>query len=86
MKPLPLFGAVPPYSRPSSRSTSARPLGGRSAGIARYVGEIVAMVVADTPERAEDAVELIRSVGLPPVVDMTPRREAGAPLIHRMGQ
>src|SRR4029077_8984914 len=50
----------------------------------RHVGEIVAMVVADSPERAEDAVDLIQVewAPLPPVVDMTRAAEPGAPLLH----
>src|SRR2546426_8801554 len=50
----------------------------------RYVGEIVAMVVADSAERAEDAVDLIEVEWdlLAPVVDMTRAAEPGATLIH----
>jgi carbon-monoxide dehydrogenase large subunit len=85
MKPLPLFGAAPP---------------GLAAGVkfnlrqaqqfalcrdrARYVGEIVAMVVADTRAHAEDAVERIEVDWelLPVCVDMVTAAGPGAPLVH----
>src|SRR3989454_196891 len=53
-------------------------------GAARYVGEIVAMVVAESRARAEDAVGLIEVEWepLPPVADMVEAGEAGSPLIH----
>jgi CO/xanthine dehydrogenase Mo-binding subunit len=50
----------------------------------RYVGEGVAVVVADSRYLAEDALELIE-VGyepLPPVVDPERALDAGAPLVH----
>src|SRR3989454_3624292 len=85
MKPLPLFGAVPPglaavvkfEVRQAAQWALCRER-------ARHVGEIVAMVVADSPERAEDAVELIEVdwEPLPPVVDMLHAADAGSPLVH----
>src|SRR5215475_13164166 len=85
MKPLPLFGAVPPgLAAVVKFDIRQAPQWALCRDRARYVGEIVAMVVADSPERAEDAVELIQVEWdlLPPVVDMTRAAEPGAPLIH----
>src|SRR5882724_3542930 len=85
MKPLPLFGAVPPglaaVVKFDIRQAPQWPL---CRDRARHVGEIVAMVVADSPERAEDAVDLLEVEWdlLPPVVDMMRAAEPGAPLIH----
>src|SRR5919198_1230085 len=60
MKPLPLFGAPPPGLAAAVsfevRQAQQFPL---CRDRARYVGEIVAMVVADTRARAEDAAERI---------------------------
>ncbi|HTO14035.1 MAG TPA: xanthine dehydrogenase family protein molybdopterin-binding subunit [Candidatus Binatia bacterium] len=85
LKPLPQFGAAPP---------------GLAAGVkfdlhqasqyalvrdrARHVGETVAMVVADDPARAEDAVARIAAEWepLPAAVDMVAAAEPGAPLVH----
>ncbi|MGH7278367.1 MAG: molybdopterin cofactor-binding domain-containing protein, partial [Candidatus Rokuibacteriota bacterium] len=85
MKPLPLFGAVPPglgaAIRFEIRQATQHAL---CRDRARHVGEIVAMVVADSRYRAEDAVEGIEVdwEPLPPVVDMIAASEAGAPLVH----
>ncbi len=86
MKPLPLFGAVPPgLAAVVKFDIRQAPQWALCRDRARHVGEIVAMVVADSPERAEDAVELIEVEWelLPPVVDMTraarARRAAPAP-------
>src|SRR6266849_2388158 len=85
MKPLPLFGAVPPglasaiafAIRQASQFALCRDR-------ARYVGEIVAMVVADSRARAEDAAEMIEVdwEPLPVVTDMRAAAEPGAPLVH----
>src|SRR5262247_669754 len=85
MKPLPLFGAAPPglaaavkfEIRQAAQYALARDR-------VRYVGEIVAMVVASDRGRAEDAVEAIEVewAPLPPVVDMLTAGESGAPLVH----
>lgn len=85
MKPLPLFGAVPPGLAAAIRFDIRQ-----AAQYAlcpervRYVGEIVAMVVAEDRYRAEDAVEAIEVEWepLPVVVDMQAAAEAGSPLIH----
>jgi aerobic carbon-monoxide dehydrogenase large subunit len=85
MKPLPLFGAVPPgLGAVVKFDVRQAPQWALCRDRARHVGEIVAMVVADTPERAQDAVELIQVEWdlLPPVVDMRRAAEPGAPLIH----
>src|SRR5712691_5647978 len=85
MKPLPLFGAVPPGLaaavtfdvRQAAQFALCRDR-------ARHVGEIVAMVVAESRARAEDAVALIEVEWDPllPVVDMVRAAEAGGPLVH----
>src|SRR2546426_7076857 len=85
MKPLPLFGAPPPGLAAAVkfeiRQAQQFPLCRERA---RYVGEIVAMVVADTRARAEDAVERIEVdwEPLPVCVDLVSAAEAGAPLVH----
>src|SRR2546428_454315 len=85
MKPLPLFGAPPPglAARVSftMRQTTQY---GLCKDVARYVGEIVAMAVADSRYRAEDAVDAIE-VGwepLPPVVAMVTASGPGSPLMY----
>src|SRR5438445_944302 len=85
MKPLPLFGAVPPgLGAVVKFDIRQAPQWALCRDRVRYVGEIVAMVVADSAERAEDAVDLIEVEWdlLAPVVDMTRAAEPGALLIH----
>src|SRR3989449_9635090 len=85
MKPFPLFGAVPPgLAAVVKFEVRQAPQWALCRERARHVGEIVAMVVADSPERAEDAVELIEVdwEPLPPVVDMLHAADAGSPLVH----
>ncbi|HKQ66575.1 MAG TPA: molybdopterin cofactor-binding domain-containing protein, partial [Methylomirabilota bacterium] len=85
MKPLPLFGAVPPgLGAVVKFDVRQAPQWALCRDRARHVGEIVAMIVADSPERAADAVDLIAVEWdlLPPVVDMRRAAEPGAPLIH----
>jgi CO/xanthine dehydrogenase Mo-binding subunit len=55
-----------------------------SRDVVRYVGEIVAMVVADSRAVAEDACELIEVdyEPLPPVTDMVAGAEPGSPVLH----
>ncbi len=85
MKPLPLFGAPPPGLAAridfKIRQTVQRAL---CHDVARYVGEIAAMVVADTRYRAEDGVEAIdvEWEPLPPVVNVIAATEPGAPLLY----
>src|SRR3989442_249893 len=85
MKPLPIFGAPPPeLAAALSFDVRQAPQWALCRDRARYVGEIVAMVVAESRARAEDAVGLIEVewAPLPPAVDMLTAGEAGAPLVH----
>jgi aerobic carbon-monoxide dehydrogenase large subunit len=85
MKPLPLFGAVPPgLAAVVKFDIRQAPQWALCRDRARYVGEIVAMVVADSPERAEDAAELIdvEWEPLPVVADVLRAGEGGSPLVH----
>ena len=85
LKPLPSFGAAPPglaaavkfAVRPTPQYALARER-------VRHVGEIVAMVVADTRARAEDAAARVDVdwVPLPAIVDMVGAAEPGAPLLY----
>src|SRR3972149_6386524 len=60
MSPLPLFGAVPPGLAAAIRfDLRQAPQYALCRERAVYVGEIVAMVVAEGPARAEDAVGAI---------------------------
>jgi aerobic carbon-monoxide dehydrogenase large subunit len=85
MKPLPLFGAAPPglASRVAFdiRQAAQYPL---ARDRVRYVGEAVAMVVADSAAGAEDAVARLEVAWdpQPAAVDMVAAAEAGAPLVH----
>src|SRR5256712_2579738 len=88
MKPLPLFGAPPPGLAAAIRfDVRQAPQWALCRDRARYVGEIVAMVVAESRARAEDAVGLIEVEWepLPPVADMVEAGEAGSPLIPPEG-
>ena len=66
-------------------SDIARPLRWPLArGRVRHVGEAVAMIVADTPEQARDALEAIQ-IGfeqLPAIIDPVAALQPGAPLLH----
>jgi aerobic carbon-monoxide dehydrogenase large subunit len=85
LKPLPLFGAPPPglaaAIRFDLRQASQYALCRERA---RHVGEIVAMVVADTCARAEDAAERVEVdwQPLPAVADVDAAVAPGAPLLH----
>jgi aerobic carbon-monoxide dehydrogenase large subunit len=85
MKPLPLFGAPPAglaaAVRFDIRQAPQYPLCRERT---RYVGEVVAMVVADSRALAEDAVERVEVEWepLPAVVDMVAAAEVGGPLVH----
>src|SRR5881296_38853 len=85
MKPLPLFGAPPPGLAAAVKfEIRQAPQYALARERVRYVGEIVAMVVAADRGRAEDAVEAIEVeyAPLPAAVDMLTAGEAGAPLVH----
>lgn len=85
MKPLPTFGSPPAglAQRVEFRlkHASQSPLAHETA---RYVGEAIAVVVAETPSVAEDALERIEVEyePLPVVTDVVAGGEAGAPLLH----
>src|SRR2546428_7531187 len=85
MTPLPLFGAVPPgLAAVVKFEIRQAPQWALCRERARYVGEIVAMVVADSRAAAEDAVDLVEIDWDPlaPVVDMVRAGEPGSPLVH----
>ena len=85
MKPLPVFGAVPPGLKAVIHFDIHQPAQfALCPDRARYVGEIVAMVVAEDRYRAEDGVDAIEVEWepLPAVVDMQAGAEAGGPLVH----
>jgi len=85
MKPLPLFGAVPLGLAAAIKfDVRQAPQYALCRDRARHVGEIVAMVVADSPARAEDGAECVAIdwEPLPVVTDMIRGGEPGAPLIH----
>ncbi|PYM31790.1 MAG: xanthine dehydrogenase, partial [Candidatus Rokuibacteriota bacterium] len=85
MKPLPLFGAAPPgLAAAVTFDLRQAPQFALCRDRARHVGEIVAMVVAESRARAEDAAALIEVEWdpLPPVVDMVRAAEPGGPLVH----
>ncbi len=85
MKPLPQFGAPPPGLAAGVKfDVRQAPQYALCRDRARYVGEVVAMVVADSPARAEDALARLEVEWepLPVTVDMVAAAEAGAPLVH----
>ncbi len=85
MTPLPLFGAPPPGLAARVNFTIRQaPQHALCRDTARYVGETVAMVVADSRYRAEDAVDLIdvEWEPLPAVADMIAAAEAASPILH----
>ncbi|PYO56913.1 MAG: xanthine dehydrogenase [Candidatus Rokuibacteriota bacterium] len=85
MKPLPLFGAVPPGLAARVTVTMRQvPQLAMCRDVVRHVGEIVAMALALSRALAEDACELVEVdyEPLPPVTDMVAAAEASAPLIH----
>jgi carbon-monoxide dehydrogenase large subunit len=85
MKPLPLFGSPPPgLAAAIAFQIRQAPQYALARDRVRHVGEIVAMVVADTRARAEDAVERIEVEWepLPALVDAAAAAEPGAPLLH----
>ncbi len=85
LKPLPTAGVAPPALQQrvgfQVRSAHQYPL---ARGIVRYVGEPVAILLADSRYAAEDALELIEVdyEPLPVIADVERGLEAGAPRIH----
>ena len=85
MKPLPVFGATPPGLAAAVRfDVRHAAQWALCKDVARHVGEIAAMVVADSRARAEDAAEAIDVAWepLPAVADMVAASEPGAALVH----
>ena len=85
MKPMPLFGAIPPGLAARVDVTMRQIVQlAMCKDRVLHVGEIVAMVLADTREAAEDAIELIdvEYEPLPVVGDPVAAAEPGAPVIH----
>ncbi len=85
LAPLPLFGAVPPGLAARIKVTMRQaPQAAMCADTVRHVGEIVAMVLAQSRAVAEDACERVEVdyEPLPPVTDMVAAAEPHAPLIH----
>jgi aerobic carbon-monoxide dehydrogenase large subunit len=85
MKPLPLFGAVPAGLAQRVNVTMRQlPQLAICRDVARYVGEIVTMAVAESRAAAEDACELVEVdyETLPCIGDMVAAGEAGSPLMY----
>lgn len=85
LKPLPLFGAVPPGLAAAIHfDIHQAPQLALCRDRSRHVGEIVAMVVAGSRAQAEDALERIEVdwEPLPVAADMVAAAEPGAPLLH----
>ena len=84
-RPIPSFSSTPPFDirgrdgRPAP-DAEQYPLARERV---RYAGEPVALVVADTPARAQDAADLVRVEyePLPPVFEMEEALAPGAPRI-----
>jgi aerobic carbon-monoxide dehydrogenase large subunit len=85
MKPLPLFGAIPPGlgARVGVKMKQVAQLA-MARDRVRFVGEIVAMVLASSRALAEDGCELVEVEyePLPVVADMVAGGEPGAEVIH----
>src|SRR5262245_51653130 len=85
MKPLPLFGAVPPgLAARVDVAMKQVPQLALCRDVARHVGEIVAMVIAESRAQAEDAAELVEVdyEPLPAVIDPLAAAEPGAVVLH----
>src|SRR5215469_11142128 len=85
MKPLPLFGAVPPgLAARVAVSMKQVPQLAMGRDRVRFVGEIVAMVLAESRAVAEDGCELVEVdyEPLPVLTDMLAAAEPSAPLVH----
>lgn len=75
--PMPLLNDNPGFIHPRTHRALA-------PGQVRFVGEAVALVVADSRYLAEDALDLIEVDYVPeaPAVDLVAAAEEGAPLVH----
>ncbi len=85
MKPLPTFGSPPPgLAAGVEFKLKQAPQYPLARDTLRYVGEAVAVVVAESRYVAEDALDLIEVEYEPlsPVTDARAGGEAGAPLLH----
>jgi len=85
MKPLPLFGAIPPGLAARVAVTMKQvPQLAMGRDRVLFVGEIVAMVLAESRALAEDGCELVEVEyePLPVVTDMVAGGEAGAHVLH----
>src|SRR5262245_8528002 len=85
LAPLPLFGAVPPGLAARIPVTMRQaPQSAMCGDRVRHVGEIVAMVLAESRAIAEDACEAVDVdyEPLPPAMDMVAAAEPSAPVIH----
>ena len=85
MKPLPLFGAIPPGLAARVAVTMKQvPQLAMGRDRVRFVGEIVAMVLAESRAVAEDGCELVEVEyePLPVVTDMVAGAEPGAHVLH----
>ncbi|HEX3178227.1 MAG TPA: xanthine dehydrogenase family protein molybdopterin-binding subunit [Methylomirabilota bacterium] len=88
LKPLPVFGAAPPGLAAGVRFDLRQPPQlALCRDVARHVGEIVAMVVADNRARAEDAAEAVEVdwEPLPAVSDMVADERGGTLLYPEWG-
>src|ERR1700675_3491147 len=85
MKPLPLFGAIPP-GLAAGVDVTMKQVGqlAMARDRVRFVGEIVAMVLAGRRAGAEDGCELVEVEyePLPVVTDMIAGGEPGAQVLH----
>jgi aerobic carbon-monoxide dehydrogenase large subunit len=85
MKPLPLFGAVPPgLAARVDVSMRQAPQLALARDVVRHVGEIVAMVVAESRALAEDACDRVEVEyePLPAVTDVMAAALPGAPRVY----
>jgi CO/xanthine dehydrogenase Mo-binding subunit len=75
--PIPIYASHPALPVPCPMRPLARDR-------VRFVGEPVVAVIADSPYRAHDALDLIRVAyePLPPVVDLETALAPGAPVLH----
>ena len=80
VKPIPL---APMFQRPDGAPGQTAPRPALAVDVARFVGEAVALVVAETADQAKDAAELIEVdyEPLPAVADPVSATAPGAPVV-----